>query len=478
MKKIYGIAFATALMALASCSSDAPEINEPINDGPAAGFLKLSFEGIDAGTRAESGINNVTFIFKSAAGTETVTVNATQTDATKGNHFISNANDKAAVVVKVNNIPTSVTAVVNAGGATYTSTIEDDHQASAFTDNVCSSAMYKGASGATNETPLTGVTIYKTAQDAAASDASYATIYVDRLYAKVNLTVSATGDKLKLAKGFTDGNKDIAIEFVPKIAFINGVATSTTLFKGLNTSAQGQTFADGILYTNTDAQTMSHWAAATGHAWNQTQHYAVTGDKAAKLDRKVSYIYENTPATAGATKNFTHVIVAGKYKLDNKEVTTTFWTFGTKNNVPVVYTDQAKLLEAMHASSYEDLEDITTNEIKDGETVVTKSVIGKQYGGLVCQEYKDGWVYYAVPIHHFTIEGQGENASTKYVNGIVRNHEYHIDVQGITSYGTALSNPEDPIIPEDPEKENTNYNLQLKIVVNPFAQVPNQNINW
>ena len=59
MKKIYGYAFASALMALASCSSDAPEMNEPNPiQGDVVGYIKMN---LPEGSRAADGKTYVKF---------------------------------------------------------------------------------------------------------------------------------------------------------------------------------------------------------------------------------------------------------------------------------------------------------------------------------------------------------------------------------------------------------------------------------
>ncbi|MDE6226667.1 MAG: Mfa1 family fimbria major subunit [Muribaculaceae bacterium] len=469
MKKIYGYAFASALMALASCSSDAPEIVDgPVLNGDGVGYMKLSFDGATAGTRAEldaaeKGVNNVTFAFYNASGAliETVYVSDVATDGAEENKFVNG--DKKCAIVKVSQVPHFVEAYVNTSGKTsYTTGIGTDQQASAFSDGIYTSAVYNNG-GATTKTPLDGNMIYHTPSAAAAGDANTTTIFVDRLYAKVDINVTNDAEKLKLEKGF-DG---YTIQFKPIYAFVNGVAKSTTILKGLNTSAQGVTFDANALYTTSDDMKMSHWAAATDHAWNKTTHYAVEGDKITTLSGKTTYLYENTPASKGTTKDFTHVIVAGKYILtgaDGEPVQQdqTFWTFGTKEGLPVIYFEEAKLLEAMGAPSYDALVDITTN-VNTAEG--TESIIGKQYGNLVCNEYKNGWVYYAAPIHHSILGA---------VNGIVRNHSYIVNINEITGYGVPLPNPDKPIIPEEPKEDPGTYHLQLNIQVNDWSGVPNQ----
>ncbi|MDE6299245.1 MAG: Mfa1 family fimbria major subunit [Muribaculaceae bacterium] len=481
MKKIYGYAMAMGALLLASCSSDAPEAPKQPLDGVTGGYLKMSFDGLTNTTRANDipKIENVTFVFYDGNGAKIgnpITVSQVGSGEDYANKFVDASKESAVVLVE--KVPHHVEAYVNAN-ASYSATIGADQQASAFTGDVCSSAMYSNNGTATTKTPLDGSMIYYKSVDAKNAPAeNVATIYVDRLYAKVNinLNVSEGADDLKLEKGF----HGYTVEFVPEIYFVNGVATTTTNLKGLNTSAQGQSFGNGLLFTNDPAngQVMSHWAAATGHAWNKTAHYSVEGAKIAKLSGKTAYIYENTPANAGATKDFTHVIVAGKYKLTDAEgkavkMDKTFWTFGSdKDGLPIIYTEEAELRKAMNMPADAEFELITTNSIDNTIDGKTKSIRGLKYGNLICNQYTNGWLYYAAPIQHFTFTDAENNTSAVY--GIVRNHAYVININKITGYGVPLTNPDEPIVPEDPDGDKGTYHLQLNVKVNNWFDVPGQ----
>jgi hypothetical protein len=102
--------------------------------------------------------------------------------------------------------------------------------------------------------------------------------------------------------------------------------------------------------------------------------------------------------------------------------------------------------------------------------------------------YKNGWMYYSVPIEHFNYltaaekaqaeaagkEAAGTGASdamiAKYTNqeldkliegklgyyGVVRNHYYKITINDITGLGHGIMDPDEPIVPND-EKEDEYY---------------------
>ncbi|MDE5975594.1 MAG: hypothetical protein K2G69_03505, partial [Muribaculaceae bacterium] len=196
MKKIYGYAMAMGALLLASCSSDAPEAPKQPLDGVTGGYLKMSFDGLTNTTRANDvpKIETVTFVFYDGNGAKIgnpIKVSQVGSGHDYANKFVD-ANKESAVVL-VEKVPHHVVAYVNAD-AGYRATIGDDQQASAFTGDVCSSAVYspdKTFANATTKTPLDGRMIYYKSEDEKNAPAeNVATIYVDRLYAKVNINLN------------------------------------------------------------------------------------------------------------------------------------------------------------------------------------------------------------------------------------------------------------------------------------------------
>lgn len=98
-------------------------------------------------------------------------------------------------------------------------------------------------------------------------------------------------------------------------------------------------------------------------------------------------------------------------------------------------------------------------------------------GGV--EMYRSGYAYFSVPIMHLWKRGPSDlqigdkdfKASLGQY-GIVRNHIYNINVSGISGIGTAIQNPDDPIIP-NLKKEK--YFVRTEMKVQRWRVVPPQN---
>lgn len=129
----------------------------------------------------------------------------------------------------------------------------------------------------------------------------------------------------------------------------------------------------------------------------------------------------------------------------------------------------------------------------DGEyTEVTSDNIVKVnqqmlYAAGTVQGFNGGKAYFTIPIKHlgFYRDGNpnaGKNANDKDFDwkgvqsgdfGLVRNHSYSIIVDNIKGLGSAIPNPDDPIVPPtDPEE----YFIGARIIVLNWAVVPSQHV--
>ena len=76
--------------------------------------------------------------------------------------------------------------------------------------------------------------------------------------------------------------------------------------------------------------------------------------------------------------------------------------------------------------------------------------------------YKDGLMYYNIPVQHFRPLGE-EVLEANY--GIVRNHLYSITVNSLTKIGKGIYNPDENIVPDkDDEKESYYVGAQINIL--------------
>lgn len=101
------------------------------------------------------------------------------------------------------------------------------------------------------------------------------------------------------------------------------------------------------------------------------------------------------------------------------------------------------------------------------------------------EEFNGGYAYFSIPVRHiwgrnkvgFGDLGIEETDATKGFTlgqyGIVRNHMYNINVNGISGIGTGLSDPKDPIVIP---VENKEYHVKTNIRVQKWRIVPHQNV--
>lgn len=480
MKKIYGFAIASAALMLASCSSDVA--NEPVQpEGPAAGYLKINLEGLTAGTRADDAvtISSINFHFEKGGQNQDVVVNG----ATGDNKFISE--DKKSVVVKVNFIPQRVRAVVNGTeSSTLTATNGVPTDASL---NTLSSACYVGTGVWTS---VNANVIYNTADEAAAS-ANKTVIYVDRSYARVDMAIADAAVDMSSVK-FSNGTSAVDVTFKPMYVYVNGVATKADLWKslpGLPATVQTLSLTEALVKNGATGST--RWAAGTAATWTwkntnaatATQHYSIgsnpnggnTEDGMYAASQKV---YENTPSGGEATKDYTHVIVAGQYTVAGlaTEADGSFYTFGTKDGKAVVYGTKAAVLAAMAGDAVAKADLKKVPQVNNDSRTTANYVLtigGVEQPSLKCSKYDKGMVYYAAAIANNIKSGE----TTVSPFGIVRNHIYTVNIAKIAGFGIPIQDTTEEIIPEPEPEDNSNYFMQLNIVVNPMVNVE-QEVEW
>ncbi len=83
----------------------------------------------------------------------------------------------------------------------------------------------------------------------------------------------------------------------------------------------------------------------------------------------------------------------------------------------------------------------------------------------MCSFYKDGMMYYSIPIEHLGNSGKTfKDAGYAFPEGdygVVRNHFYNLTINKIENIGSAVYDPDEIIIPSD--EDNTNYNVGAQI---------------
>ncbi len=106
-----------------------------------------------------------------------------------------------------------------------------------------------------------------------------------------------------------------------------------------------------------------------------------------------------------------------------------------------------------------------------GESVTADQINGYFASLSPADGFKDGKMYYIIPIQHLNQPAEGSDAVGKY--GVVRNHLYQLTVNKITKLGHAVWNPDEPIVPTDnPET----YYLAAKLNILSW-HIVNQNVD-
>ncbi|MDE6096364.1 MAG: Mfa1 family fimbria major subunit [Muribaculaceae bacterium] len=104
------------------------------------------------------------------------------------------------------------------------------------------------------------------------------------------------------------------------------------------------------------------------------------------------------------------------------------------------------------------------------------SSFSPEFGAI--ESFKSGMAYFNVPIKHLwasATSGIGDKDYNPLLGhyGVVRNHIYNINIQGISGIGTGINDPEDPIIPNVTEMQ---YYVKTKLLVQRWRLVPKQNV--
>lgn len=270
----------------------------------------------------------------------------------------------------------------------------------------------------------------------------------------------------------------------------------------------------------------SYWCTSWGYNFTNYPKYAseanaddcpvhyITYDKVDKEWSASDYCLEHTVQSTGVPlAAYTSVVVAGYYTLDGAAAQT-FYTFGEAegSGLPYIYkgneTDLPKLIEAMAASTMDiyrkvgdNYKKLTGNELsnvfevtrpdnlndkpsryvylqlksalaadtyfyeKEGNKVDVladkREVDASLLTGTPATKFVDGAAYYNIPIEHYGKDVRGQVIYATY--GVVRNHFYKIDVQGISGLGTGIGNKEDVIVPPT-EKEQYYVKTKLNVL--------------
>lgn len=424
MKTFKFLAGAAALLAVgfASCSDD-KVLDEPVNDGP----QKVEYDqtqyvcveisspregakgrAFEDGTTNESYVNSISFLFYDAAGKPTAAPMTFEGDDLKDADFSEGGFEDGNVtriwtsvvpvqLVQGANLPSQVICIVNARPGRVTELASKDlvdirdEQIDLFNDGpyfIMTNSVYFGQNvltGQSNQrlcaTPINGGQLFPSREEAenaiSGADggaAALVNIYVERLAAKVGLTMGAGASKDYVLKN-SDGS-DVTLKFVPEFWFMNAIANQNYITKryGVPTTGTGinlfPTYADidknfedtGMAGSwNAPAQHRSYWACSPsynnnmfpnvsdevndleGHSTDYPQtYYSYNGVKEI-VNREIQITNQAIPAEGGAF-SITNTGNAATGYIYTKETTTAITRIRDTNGNPAATVGSAVVL--------------------------------------------------------------------------------------------------------------------------------------
>lgn len=197
---------------------------------------------------------------------------------------------------------------------------------------------------------------------------------------------------------------------------------------------------DGAMFTATDFD----WLSAATYALVAAQMQVVTDGTPAAAKTLLRYkgtLYDEASYKAKAVAD-----VVNSHALYKLSGTNTYTSISTDDLTFADHSDGAGkvklvLTEAAAAATWYTKADGT------GEEVPVATIDGYFNSLSPADGFKDGQMYYIIPIKHLNQPTDDSDAVGKY--GVVRNHLYQLTVNSITKLGHAVWNPEETIIPTD-----------------------------
>lgn len=519
MRKINFLLAGIATLFMASCSNDEPANNNGGGDGKGGNESYLAIKivnpvssraqaGYIDGTGDETKINSIVFyLFNEDGSAFDLLDPATGNSLGKnqvipksgiGNNTENNDADdiegkyKPVLVLthRVGEIPAYIAAVANAPAGLTEKMSEDDLKnllKDYGTDFIMSNAMIAGGK-------FTEVKAENLSTDAAAAEKNPICINIERVVARLDVN---------LAAGATDGLYEIANTEVDNQQLyarldgwaLNNQASTSYLFKNVNFAT-----APNWVWSN---DYRSFWANTTGatittndKAWNNiantTQIYL---QENTDQNKPTTLIVKATIGTKGADGNLVPVTVAQwngiRYAgetalktamvdyLNGQPATSKLYihkettadgrvyetipaealTFVVEN--PDASSDNYQVVAKL-VDTYKD-NDIYTTDGKDFTSVTVEAANAHLKNMLKTaliwgNSTTAGATYYEVPILHTIAD------ITPIPTGIVRNHVYQINIKSVGGLGTPVYNPDQVIIPDKVEFENSSMYAEVRVL--------------
>ena len=508
MKNLNYLWLASGLCLMASCSSEAPDVNQNLpeeGDGNSY-FIKVALNTLSTrgGDAYNTGIENAAFLFYDengnyistryvggSAGSQGATDQGTQwlTDPTH------NGTGKKCAVIKLARNPQYVVCVVNAEKEDFTGDNIDTRSVSDFvngTNLIMSSSTYWDDNNVvTYRAEIDKNTMIFDSEDAAKNAASDQAVVlkVEPIVAKVEVKnglaltdgaikpledithkeVEGENEVIKtdIANKLKDQVKDAKVSFKPEM-----VCLTATNSKGF-TMKKLPTYTDDLENWNLTGRSL--WVGSTTGNIEYAKLSGLTGNDYAYPTGDSSQFFFPFENNKSNQVEQTSVVVAGKYTVTDKDGNSlaaddgTFYLIGVGDSF-TVYSDEKVVIEKLGGDPAKDkLEEVRENADDQKTWTGWMTVKGKN-SPLKCIKYSGGYGYYAKPIQLIN-----NNKST---NKIVRNVWYSLTIKTIFGMGVGIPEPGREIIPINPPSPNDeDYFMHIAINVQEWWKT-NQNVEW
>lgn len=517
MKNLNYLWLASGLCLMASCSSEAPDVNQNLpEEGDGSYFLKVALNTLS--TRGENDystdIENAAFLFYDEGGNYISTryigdAAAGERDSETINWVDApdHAADKCAVI-KLSRIPKYVACVVNAEKErTFTGNdIDEKYVTKRSKGNTkklyMSSSTYWDTNSEGNPTVYwseidKNTMIFEKPEQAEAATGDHAVFMkVEPIIAKVEVLngLDLAEDKtlnplaeVKNAEGVVtvpNSKKDqvygATINFKPEIVFLTAENAGGYTMKRLpDYAASWASFND---YDNQrsfwvgktwgtpkieDYPKLADFLEADGKTVKDASAYFKSNGK-----NQFFFPFENQQADL---VNRTSLVVAGRYTVNDAAGNSlaaedgTFYLIGAGDSF-TVYNDEAKVIEKLGGEPGDKLVPVRTTTNNDKTWTGWLTVEGKN-SPLKCIKYVGGFGYYS-----HAIERKRDGAKVNYA--IVRNTHYQLTVKTIHGMGVGIPSPDQPIIPLDPPSpKDEDYYMHIAVDVQEWVKNA-YNVEW
>ena len=456
------------------------------------------------GTEAESTVTKARFYFFNGTGTAypvsngvnyidvdnfTWTPDPGNSSSTNGQN-VTTSSDIVLVLNGVDAVPSSVVVLLNppttlgntsmALSALRTTTA--DYANSSYTSSgtfVMSNSVYADGGNIIDAVNIQG----NLETSAAAANLNPVQIYVERAVAKVSVTQQAGASNPDTGIDFGTGTNTNVYAKITGWTLAN-VRPATKLLKELNNSwLQTQPFAD---WNDADNH-RSYWAEGVSTAVTNTNSWDEITDSNDK------YCNENAGSN-NTTTTLTQLLVAAQLVDSEGNPVEIAEIMSRRMTVAELKDWILRALEQQHYIAYQSASEPTTYTQIDADDIdfraktstdpssvrsyeaiatlasgapaqlyerqsdgtystVTDEVVNEYLAEYVARIWNDGMTYYFTPIQHL-----GN------MSGVVRNHLYQINIQGVSGLGTPVYDPDSEIITEEVINQHSYLSAQINIL--------------